>query len=353
VSAGGFEQVVLAAGGSRVVIVPALGGKISEMTLAGRQWLWTSDTLPYAAPTAEVAADDAASYVRTADTGGYDECFPTVGSCVLPAAAGAYAGLALPDHGELWSQAAITERFDGALADAPIGAAGEVAVTRWRGRRMPYTLTRTVRVDTDGAVHMHYAAANLGDESMPLLWSAHPLLPLTAATRVELPLAARVRVNAEHGIALGGPAAEHRWPIMRVGGNGDGGTNVDLAHPASVGHDYACKLFLDLPPELHVRAAVEEGGVRLEVEFDTREVPHFGLWLNHHGWTPFEGGTPYRNLAFEPCIGAPDRLSDALDGWDSAAWLGPREMRRWSLVWRGMRAGDRGATVSARRSAAT
>jgi galactose mutarotase-like enzyme len=83
-----------------------------------------------------------------------------------------------------------------------------------------------------------------------------------------------------------------------------------------------------------VRAALEEGDARLEVELDTREVPHFGLWLNHRGWTPFEGGAPYGNLAFEPCIGAPDPLSDALGDWDSAAWLGPREMRRWSLVWR-------------------
>jgi hypothetical protein len=337
-----FASVVLAAGGSRVVILPELGGKISEMTLAGRQWLWTSDSLPYVAPTEQVAADDSASYVLTADTGGYDECFPTVGACVLPAAAGAYAGLALPDHGELWSQPAVTERVDGAAADAPgesVGAAGEVAVTRWRGRRMPYMLTRTVRVDADGAVHMHYAAANLGDVPLPFLWSAHPLLPLTAATRVELPLAARVRVHAEHGIALGGAGAEHRWPILRA--DGDGGRNVDLAHPASVGHDFACKLFLDLPSELRVRAALEEAGARLEVEFDTREVPQFGLWLNHHGWTPFDGGEPYRNLAFEPCIGAPDPLGDALDpAWDAAAWLGPREMRRWSLVWRGKRAGD-------------
>ena len=77
---------------------------------------------------------------------------------------------------------------------------------------MPYTLTRTVRVDADGAVHCTTPRPTWGRAAaVPL--SAHPLLPLTAATRVELPLAARVRVHAEHGIALGGAGAEHRWPI--------------------------------------------------------------------------------------------------------------------------------------------
>ena len=40
------------------------------------------------------------------------------------------------------------------------------------------------------------------------------------------------------------------------------------------------------------------------------------------------------NLAFEPCIGAPDPLDAALGAWDAAAWLRAGETRRWSLEWR-------------------
>jgi len=41
---------------------------------------------------------DVFSYVETADSGGYDECFPTVGPCTLPSDVERYGGLALPDH---------------------------------------------------------------------------------------------------------------------------------------------------------------------------------------------------------------------------------------------------------------
>ena len=105
-----MDTVTLGAADARVEIVPALGGKIASLRLGGREWLWTSDVLPRVAPTEALAADDSASYVRVADTGGYDECLPTVGAARIPSDATSYAGLALPDHGELWSQHAPTER---------------------------------------------------------------------------------------------------------------------------------------------------------------------------------------------------------------------------------------------------
>lgn len=322
----GFAE--LHGGGSRVAIIPALGGKIAAMELGGRQWLWTSDVIPYADPGARVQADDEASYVETADTGGYDECFPTVGACVVPGGVAKYAGLALPDHGELWAQrpAFDVETFDGA----------QQATCVWSGRRMPYRFTRVVRVDGSGAVTMRYEVTNEGAARLPFIWSSHPILPLTPDTRIVLPDGARVRVHAEHGIDLGGALAEHKWPRLTVAKK----RLADFSRPDAVARHYACKLFLDLPVG---RAAVEEaGGARLEVEYDAREVPHFGLWLNRRGWTPFKGGLfrrarPYLNFAFEPCIGAPDTLSEALVAWQSAYWLEGGETRRWTLTWRGTR----------------
>ena len=85
------------------------------------------------------------------------------------------------------------------------------------------------------------------------------------------------------------------------------------------------------------RAAVEEANARLEVSFDTANVTHFGLWLNRGGWSPFARGKGYHNLAFEPCIGAPDSLTEALGQWRSASWLEPGQTREWSLTWRGTR----------------
>jgi galactose mutarotase-like enzyme len=322
-----LDSVHLEAHGARVEIVPALGGKIASLRLAGREWLWTSDVLPWSEPDERLAADDAVSYVELADTGGYDECLPTVGACRLPSDVPGVGGLALPDHGELWSQLAHTERVDGA------GRPPEL-VTRWRGRRMAYAFTRTVRIERDGAVCMQYALESRAEAPLPYLWSSHPLLPLSPDTRLDLPVAARVRVWAEHGVDLGGEGAEHRWPVLRAG---DGAR--DFTHPARGAAPFACKLFLDLPtPRVGpLRLALEQDGARLEVEVDPREVPHLGLWLNHGGWTPFAGRPGYHNLAFEPCIGAGDALDAALGAWDSAAWLRPGETRTWTLRWRGRR----------------
>ncbi|MDF1503575.1 hypothetical protein [Roseisolibacter sp. H3M3-2] len=326
-----FAPVFLEAHGARVEIVPTLGGKISSLRLAGREWLWTSDVLPWSAPDERLAADDAASYVELADTGGFDECLPTVGACRLPADVRGFGGLALPDHGELWSQYAPTERVEGA------GRAPEL-VTRWRGRRMPYALTRAVTIEPDGAVCMRYALESRGDVPMPFLWSSHPLLPLTPDTRLDLPVAARVRVWAQHGVDLGGDGAEHRWPVLRVR-DASGGAARDFTVPARGAAPFACKLFLDLPtPRVGpVRLAVEQDGARLEVEVDPREVPHLGVWLNHGGWSPFAGRAGYHNLAFEPCIGAGDALDAALRAGAAAAWLAPGETRAWTLRWRARR----------------
>jgi galactose mutarotase-like enzyme len=324
-----FGAAELHGGGSRVSIIPALGGKIAAMELGGRQWLWTSDVIPHAEPTY------GASYVETADSGGYDECFPTVGADTVPVTVTKFGGTQLPDHGELWATRPTieVETLDGA----------QRATCVWRGTRLPYRFTRVVHVDGAGAVTMRYEVANDGKARLPFIWSAHPLLPLTPQTRLVLPEGTRVRVYAQHGIDLGGARAEHRWPRLTV----ERKKLVDFSRPDAVARHYACKLFLDFPPTPgRVHAAVEEGGARLDVEFDVEQVPHFGLWLNRRGWTPFKkqglfGRTPrpYLNFAFEPCIGAPDTLSEALGPvWNAARWLEAGETKRWELVWRGAKA---------------
>ena len=86
-----------------MVLLPALGGRIRDLTIAGRQWLWHNPEIPFAVPPA-----DATSYVLAADSGGWDECAPTIAPCTLDAAV-------LVDHGDLWSQRAAVA-IDGAGA---------------------------------------------------------------------------------------------------------------------------------------------------------------------------------------------------------------------------------------------
>lgn len=305
-----FPYVELRGGhDAAVLLVPSLGGKLAELWLGGRQWLWRSDVTPMA------PGADGASYVETADSGGWDECFPTVGACRVPSWVKGAGGLQLPDHGELWSQAPTVE--------VTAAGASQSARCTWHGVRWPYRVEREVRVDEAGVVHLTYQATNDGRDRLPFLWSAHPLFPLSEHTQVLLPEGTRLRVYARRGIDLGEPRSEHRWPFVRAGARA-----FDFARPWEVAKRYACKLFLDMPEG---EAVLREGDRELVMQWDARQVPHLGLWLNKRGWTPFRDEAPYLNLAVEPAIGAPDTIEDALGDWKAAAWLEPGELRSWSL----------------------
>jgi hypothetical protein len=317
-AAASLGRIELAAAGSRLTIIPALGGRIATMELGDRQWLWTSDVLAWQPPGAASRADDA-SYVQTADSGGYDECFPTVAPCTLPGNVRGFGGVTLPDHGELWSQRPEID------VRSPSGSPSATCI--WRGVRMPYEFRRQVTIGPEGEIIMRYAATNTGRDRMPFIWSPQPLLPLTAQTHITLPPNAKTRVYAQENIDLFGAGADHLWPKLQ----GQKG-RVDLSHPDSVARKYVCKLFVDMPSG---HAAVQEGNSRLDVEFDAHEIPNFGLWINKRGWTPFKRGKAYQNFSFAPCIGAPDSLSDALGEWKSAVWLEPGARREWTVTWRG------------------
>lgn len=322
-TAADLGYVELRGGGSRVVVIPALGGKIAEMELAGRQWLWTSDVIPYVLPGAD------SSYAESADTGGLDECFPTVGPCRIPGWVRAYGGIELPDHGELWSQAPTL--------DVETTTLGQCAVTTWQGVRLPYRITRVARVAPDGAVVLDYHVTNDGEERLPFIWSSHPLFPMRPSTELHLPEGAEMRVYAAHRISLGDHKSQHRWPFVRAAGK-----VFDFLRPYDVAKQYACKLFLDVPAGRGC-AVMREDGAELEVSFDSSAVGQFGLWLNKQGWSPFKRESPYLNLAIQPCVGAPDTLTDALGDWKRAQWLEPGEVRSWSLTWRGRRVEPRPA----------
>jgi galactose mutarotase-like enzyme len=308
-----FGTVELRGGDARVVIIPSLGGKIAELHLTGKQWLWASDVIPLGRNTGET------SYVELADSGGYDECFPTVGACRIPGWVRTFGGVELPDHGELWSQ-----NTDVSIRTTP---EGQCAITTWVGERLPYRFQRTVQLTPGGAVRFLYDLENTGSEKFPWIWSAHPSLPLTEETRISIAEGAPLRVLVGHGIDLGESSSTHRWPYIRAGGK-----VLDFTAPWDLGKRYACKLFVDM---VHGSASVREGNFELSVRFQTDEVTHLGIWINKRGWTPFHDRTPALNIAFEPAIGAPDMLSEALGAWDSAAWLEPGQHRRWSLEWRG------------------
>ncbi len=75
----GFPAIALRSEEVEVIAVPALGMKLTNLRrLRGREWLWRNDQIPLRLPRS------GASYVETADSGGWDECFPTVAESLGP-----------------------------------------------------------------------------------------------------------------------------------------------------------------------------------------------------------------------------------------------------------------------------
>jgi galactose mutarotase-like enzyme len=304
----GFAAIALRSEEVEVVAVPAIGMKLTHLRrLRGREWLWRSDQIPLALPRA------GASYVETADSGGWDECFPTVGPSALP---GAPPGTPpLPDHGELWSAEWTSSVFD--------HAEGTTLESTARGSRLPYEFHRAVTVERSApVVRMRYRLRHTGGAPFPWIWSAHPLLNVQPGTLVELSGVRQVKLDAVHGRADLSRGDVVSWPGA-IGGDPD-----RFAMPADGG--WAVKLFGDVGPEGRMAVTDPRAGERLEVGVRPEEVPQVGVWINCGGWAP-AGRRPYYNLALEPCIGAPDRLEDAVEAWGTARTLAPGEERRWAL----------------------
>ncbi len=312
----GFPAVALRSTELEVVAIPSLGMKLTNLRrLDGREWLWRSDQIPLAPP------QSGSSYVETADSGGWDECFPTVGPCPVP---GAPAGTApLPDHGELWSALWSSSVYDQAEGTTLAGSA--------RGIAFPYEFQRQITLDGDEpVVRFRYLLRHTGDKPFPWIWSAHPLLNVQPGSVLELPGLSQVTLAAVHGSA---DLPLRSGQVLR--------DNDVVSWPAAIGggaHQFtfpekgawAIKAFGDLGSDGRMMLTDPRRGERLEFVVRPEQVPQVGLWINCQGWAP-PGRIPYYNMALEPCIGAPDRLDLAVTEWHTAQILQPGDERVWSL----------------------
>jgi galactose mutarotase-like enzyme len=308
ISVSGFPGVALRSALIELVAVPSIGMKLTNLRrLNGREWLWRSDQIPLAAP------KPGASYVETADSGGWDECLPTVGSCPIPNAPPGT--LPLPDHGELWSAAWTSSVFDGPDGTTLAGSA--------RGAIFPYEFHRRITLDpAEPVVHFVYWLRHTGETPFPWIWSSHPLLNVQPGSVLTLPDITQLKVAAVHGRSDWREGDVIGWPDA-LGNTGEGFTFPE-------GGAWAAKLFGDIGAQGRMMLTDARRGERLEFVVNPVKVPQVGIWINCRGWAP-PGRTPYYNLALEPCIGAPDRLDLAALEWKTAQTLHPGEERHWSL----------------------
>ncbi len=313
----GFPAVALCTDEIEVVVVPAIGMKLTNLRRPrGREWLWRNEQIPLAHPRS------GASFVETADSGGWDECFPTVGPSPIP---GLPAGSPpLPDHGELWSASWTSSAYEHAGGVTLAGMAP--------GRLLPYEFHRDVTLDPrEPVLRLRYRLRNTGGSPFPWIWSAHPLLNIQPGSALEVPSLRQVKVAAVHGLPALSVGDIVSWPET-FGGR-------DERFVFSAEGAWAVKLFGDVGPSGRMVLTDPRQGERLEMVVRPEEVPQVGIWINNRGWAP-PGRRPYYNLGLEPAIGAPDRLDEAVRDWKLARTLEPGEERRWGVEVRLMGGGE-------------
>ena len=316
----------LSAGQSSVTILPALGGRIRDLTLGGRQWLWHNPDRPFTA-----AAEDA-SLGESVGSGGFDECFPTVAACTLPSWVEGAKGARIGERGALWRQ-----RCDVAIATEEHGHS---ASCTWQIAPLSFEFKRRITVRPDGMLDLSYAATNTGGTRLPFLWAAHPVFPLTASTRILLPEGAQTRVWMSDAAPFAKVDAAYAWP--RVTGRVKNGERaVDVSRPAAIGARFACTIFVALP-RTETSLTIVEGRHALELRVHGRELSHAGVWINRGVLAPTERKRPllrlrrartYSTITLAPCLGAPESLADALsEPWETARWIEPGATARWAMT---------------------
>ncbi|MBK9232203.1 MAG: hypothetical protein WAV79_10375 [Anaerolineae bacterium] len=280
-----------------LTVIPAWGAKIASLRAAdGHEWLWRNPHLPWQLPTV------ATSYIREADVGGWDECFPAVGPGPYPLPP--WQGRPIRDHGEVWAQAWEVEEAADCL---------RLATT---GDQFPYRLVRTIRLAAaEPAFEMTYELTNLSPAPFAFLWCAHPLLAIAPGMRLRLPPGSPVRSD-------GHLPGRFTWPAAGA---------LDLTHVPGPEAAWAAKLYVGPLTEGWAALYDPATGRELRFEFDVRVTPFVGLWLNYGGWSG-AGSAPYYNLGLEPCSGMPDDLASAVDpAWNAFSTVAAHSTLTWRL----------------------
>lgn len=304
-------------------IAPDLGGKIISLRSGQAlqtEWLWKSERTPY-----QPARLDH-SYTRQHDTGGIDECFPSVDACELPANAGDRAGLTLPDHGELygrpWTHQESAVHSDGTA----------ILTLRQQCQTLPLTFERRLVLAPDsGTLWFEYRVENLSGSSVPFSWCMHPALAIAPGLELRLPENHQLYCSYASDNAPLTTGDQFRWPLT------SNGTDMSVIPDPDTDSGYAAKLlsrqdlFDCTSGNSRAIAGLENPatGEALHFVLPPSEVPHIAVWLNYRGWAG-DGGVPYFNLVLEPAIGNADSLRELLDRGTAPA-VPAHASRSWSF----------------------
>lgn len=276
----------------RTVVVPTMGAKVVSLLdkRTGVEWLAGPGERHFRP----------ASYGATfdqQDMSGWDEMFPTITACPYPAP-GAYAGVPLPDHGEVW-----------AVPWTQAGGSGEELTLAVEGRALPYRLTRRLSLPGPATLRFDFHLVNLGAEPLSYIWAAHPQFACGTAAQVVLPSEVKQVYNVlteEWGwgafnATLPWPTAPGPEPATASDAAG-AALQMDAIGPPTLKR---ARKFYVLPDQAVGAATLvrRPAGDWLRMEWDAAQVPYLGLWVDEGALNAASVAAP------EPATGFYDSLA--------------------------------------------
>jgi galactose mutarotase-like enzyme len=305
----GFDSITVNTGVIELNLVPELGGKITSLrdVRTGREWLWRHPRFAYK------LVPHGSSYVKEADTGGWDECFPSVAECAYPSEP--WQGAAIQDHGEIWSHPAEFKM------DEQMGSV--TLRTLSRGIVLPYTFTRTLTLTAKSSIiRTNYEVESNADQPVNFVWCIHPLFAIEPGMELRLPASAHFNVGGAYPEELVPLDKKLQYPFDASG------LNFPFLPETTAAR--AIKLWSDPLNDGEGWAALRANDGELQMRWDVTLLPQVAVWMNF-GALGMDGGSPYFNMGLEPCIGAQDSLYDAVTKYNLFATLPPHGSKTWWL----------------------
>lgn len=292
----------------RVEVLPALGGKVSSISLQpGGGELLQAPLKPYATRTATQPFDQG-------DGGGWDECLPSISPCTVTYGDGQEAGI--QDHGDFWRVGFTVDE-----------ATATTLRMHAEGTTLPLRFERSIRLE-GSTLHFEYTLHNKSEITVPYGWSVHPLFAVQPYDRIHLPASVQqVTAQASANGRLGNAGSTHPWPLTI---NKLDQQPLYLSFAGSVDDGVGDKLVLPAPAEGW--AAIERKTLRtlLTLHFDPQDCPWLGLWICYGGWPDDAKAKKGYTVALEPCNLPSDSLAESLTQ-GAGAQLAPGATKHWSL----------------------
>jgi hypothetical protein len=282
----------------RMDVWPQIGGKVSSIVDKADQYelLFTypaelPDSPHYDAPYADHWYS------------GWDECFPAVAPCTYPLHP--YAGIAVPDHGELWGIPTTTAvpTKDG-------------ITTVWHGLRFGYRLTRKLYLEGSSIV-AEYNLANLAPFEFQFVWALHSLMSMVQPAELSV---GQKLFRWSHDPEGRRVDREFVWPDISPSENL---SRLELL-PAQRGW----KSFTVDPiaSAFQIFYPTRKRSVQIEYASEDGLPAYWGVWINTGAWAG------NRHFSIEPTTGRFDEVDRSIKD-ESAGRIDPFGRREWNVRW--------------------